>query len=326
MTSKRCLRVLSVAAAAALAVAAPAVAQDVEAGVRAWQEENFDEAVRNWRPLADRGDVDAQFNLGHAYRLGRGVPRNMNLAEQWYERAARAGHVEAQAMYGLILFQNGRRREAIPYVERAAQAGDPRAQYFYGTALFNGDVVEQNLPLAYAYLSLSAAQGLSYAQGQLQEVEQHVSADDRARGAELAVRIESEARSGGSSTRIAAAEPPPTAPPPRIAATEIPPSRVSQEPPAPTRTAAAAPTAAERPPEAAPAASGRWRVQLGAFSSDANARRAWGQLSGRLSGMQPFYERAGNLVRLQAGPLPTRAAAERACAALRGQGCFPVAP
>jgi cell division septation protein DedD len=67
-------------------------------------------------------------------------------------------------------------------------------------------------------------------------------------------------------------------------------------------------------------------VQLGAFSNDANARRAWETLSGRLNGLQPFYVRAGNLVRLQAGPLASRAAAQQTCASLRGQGCFPVAP
>ena len=101
------VRALASAAVAALIVlSAPAAAQSVEAGVQAWQSGNYEDAIRQWRPLADRGDQDAQFNLGHAYRLGRGVPQNMNLAEQWYERAARAGHVEAQAMYGLILFQN----------------------------------------------------------------------------------------------------------------------------------------------------------------------------------------------------------------------------
>ena len=107
--------------AAAAGLAASAAAQDVQSGIQAWQSGRYDEAVREWRPLADRGDADAQFNLGHAYRLGRGVPQNLNLAEQWYERAARAGHVEAQAMYGLILFQNGRRDEAMPYVQQAAE-------------------------------------------------------------------------------------------------------------------------------------------------------------------------------------------------------------
>ena len=53
-------------------------------------------AVRHWRPLADRGDADAQFNLGQAYKLGRGVPRNMT-SPSWYENAARQGHEQAQA-------------------------------------------------------------------------------------------------------------------------------------------------------------------------------------------------------------------------------------
>src|SRR5918993_3622811 len=154
---------MSAAAAALMIVAAPAWAQSVEAGVEAWQAANYDEAIRQWRPLADLGDLDAQFNLGHAYRLGRGVPRNMNLAEQWYERAARAGHVEAQAMYGLILFQNGRRQEAMPFVQAAAERGDARAQYVYGTALFNGDIVARDRPRAFAYISRAAAQGLPYA-------------------------------------------------------------------------------------------------------------------------------------------------------------------
>ena len=68
----------------------------------------------------------------------------MTLAEQWYERAARQGHEEAQANFGLLLFQNGRRREAMPWIERAADRGDPRAQYVLGTALFNGDLVARD--------------------------------------------------------------------------------------------------------------------------------------------------------------------------------------
>src|SRR5687768_12753221 len=117
-------RLWAMAAAAAIAAtAATASAQSVEDGFKAWDAGRHDDAVRQWRLLADRGNADAQFALGHAYRLGRGVPRNLNLAEQWYERAARGGHAEAQAMYGVILFQNGRRQEALPYIERGAANG-----------------------------------------------------------------------------------------------------------------------------------------------------------------------------------------------------------
>ncbi|HEV2865196.1 MAG TPA: SPOR domain-containing protein [Allosphingosinicella sp.] len=318
--------------AAAVAFAAPSVplmAQTALQGISAWQAGRYEEAVRIWRPLADRGDADAQFNLGHAYRLGRGVPQNMNMAEQLYSRAARSGHVEASAMYGLILFQNGRREEAMPLIRRAAEAGDARAQYVYGTALFNGDLVPVDWPRAYAFISRAAAQGLPYAQSRLREMEQHLTPQDRARGTELAQEMARTAPvqvASNTPPPVVAVTAPPAPPPPRIAGTNVPPSSVATDRPAPPPSRPAPP--ATRPAPAVPAlasSGGRWRVQLGAFSTDANARRAWSQVAGRLGGLQPFYVRAGAVIRLQAGPLASRAAAERACAAAR-QACFPVAP
>src|SRR5436309_1462838 len=167
------------------AVAAPSV----RAGIAAWQAGDYALAIGNWRPLADRGDADAQYNIAQAYFLGRGVPQNSNLAEQWYERAARQGHEEAQANYGLLLFQNGRRGEAMPWIEQAANRGDPRAQYVYGTALYNGDLVPADLPRAYAMMSRAAAAGLPPAVSQLASMEPHLSAEDRARGTQLAAAL-----------------------------------------------------------------------------------------------------------------------------------------
>jgi len=287
-------------------------AGSVRAGVEAWQAGNYDEAIRQWRPLADRGDADAQYNIAQAYFLGRGVPQNMNLAEQWYERAARQGHDEAIANYGLLLFQNGRRRDALPWIERAAANGDARAQYVYGTALFNGDLIARDLPRAYALMTRAAQQNLPPAVTQLAEMERHLSPQDRARGVELA----REMRTAPPPVQTAAAEPARTRNPPRQTRPAQTPPRARPE--QPVRSAA-------RPPAAAPAVGGRWRIQLGAFSNEANARRAWGQVSGRLRGLSPYYVRAGGVIRLQAGPLLSRAAAERSCAA-SGQSCFPVSP
>ena len=47
------------------------------------------------------------FNLGQAYRLGRGVLVDLGTAQTWLERAAEKGHVDAQTTLGLLLFQNG---------------------------------------------------------------------------------------------------------------------------------------------------------------------------------------------------------------------------
>lgn len=48
------------------------------------------------RKGAAAGNQSAQHLLGVAYYFGKGVPRNRALAREWSERAAAAGHTEAQ--------------------------------------------------------------------------------------------------------------------------------------------------------------------------------------------------------------------------------------
>jgi len=52
------------------------------------------------RKLADRGDADAQWQMGARYHNGEGVPRDDAQAMQWFLRAAEQGHVIAQATLG----------------------------------------------------------------------------------------------------------------------------------------------------------------------------------------------------------------------------------
>ena len=80
---------------------------DVKAGVDAWTAGDFAGAVREWAGPAAQGDPDAQFNMGQAYRLGRGVETDVEQAEALYAKAAAQGHVKAADNYGLLLFQRG---------------------------------------------------------------------------------------------------------------------------------------------------------------------------------------------------------------------------
>ena len=77
-------------------LAAPLSAQSVKAGIDAWQKADYAAAVAIWRPLAEQGDADAQFNLGQAYRVGRGAPIDLGASQLWFERAAAKGHLDAQ--------------------------------------------------------------------------------------------------------------------------------------------------------------------------------------------------------------------------------------
>ena len=197
--------------------AAPLAAQSVKAGIEAWQRSDYSAAVSIWRPLAEKGDADAAFNLGQAYRLGRGVPTNLAAAQTWFERAAEKGHVDAQATLGLLLFQNGNQAGGLKWLKAAAEQGEPRALLVYGTALFNGDGVTQDPILGYAYVSRAAAQGLAPAKETLAQLDKLLPVEDRKKGVALAMS-QGEGRAGAEleagqrkpkAARTAAAKPSP---------------------------------------------------------------------------------------------------------------------
>ncbi len=302
-------RFLFLASAAGLLLAAPASA-DVKSGVDRWMRGDYAGAVAEWRPMADRGDADAQFNLGQAYKLGRGVTANAGLAQNWYEKAAKQGHEQAQVNVGLLLYNNGRRQEAMPWIRKAADLGDPRAQYILGTELFNGDLVGKDWPRAYALMLKAADGGVPPAADNLKAMERFIPAEQRRQGTALAQNM---GRGGPARGGIAS-----------IARPAVTPVKAGPAP----KPVAAAPVRAAAP---APVAGGRWRVQLGAYGNAGGAQRAWAGLKGKvaaLGSLQPNYVAAGAVTRLQAGPLASRAAADRVCAAAKAAGaaCFPVAP
>ncbi len=166
---------------------------NVKTGVDAWERGDFAAAVKEWRPLAVKGDADAQFNLAQAYRFGRGVPSDMKQAEDWYRRAATQGHVQAEDNLGLIMFQNGDTAGAMPLIERSANRGEPRAQFVYGTALFNGDMAKQDWPRAYGYMTRASAAGLSRASTALAQMDQYIPLEQRQQGLTIARQLEVQA-------------------------------------------------------------------------------------------------------------------------------------
>ena len=75
-------------------LSAPAWA-DFQAGVDAYNRGDYASAMREWRPLAEQGNADAQFNVGVLYAKGLGVPPNYIQARQWYKQAAAQGYAKA---------------------------------------------------------------------------------------------------------------------------------------------------------------------------------------------------------------------------------------
>jgi TPR repeat protein len=290
----RASRWSAILACASLFVAAPAAAQSVKAGIEAWQRGDYVGAVSIWRPLAEAGDPDASFNLGQAYRMGRGVLVDLSSAQTWLQRAAEKGHVDAQTTLGLLLFQNGNQVEGLRWLKGSAEKGDARAMLVFGTALFNGDSIAQDPVLGYAYVSRAAAQGLEPAKSTIAQMDEILPVAQRKKGVALAMQK--------AKTQTATKAPQKVATTDRAAAKSTAPSAV---------------------------VSGGWRIQLGAFSQRSSAEALFRRLSGSapIVGRRQFLVPAGAVTRLQVGPYPSKSAAAAACSALsaRGQACFPVA-
>jgi cell division septation protein DedD len=291
-----------------LALAAPASAQSVKAGIEAWQRADYSAAVAIWRPLAEKGDADAAFNLGQAYRLGRGVPTNLAVAKSWFERAADKNHVDAQTTLGLLLFQNGDQAEGLKWLKAAAEQGEARALLVYGTALFNGDGVTQDPVLGYAYVSRAAAQGLEPAKETLAQLDKLMPLDQRKKGIAIA-------------KAKAKTAPPPA---PKVAKAARPAQVATVAKPASTK---APPVASAASTASAVAPSGAWRIQVGAFNDRSAAETAYRKLAGNsaLAGRSPQYIPFNQFIRLRIGPFASKASAAAACSALR-VACYPVPP
>ena len=106
-----------------LMLATPAWA-DFQAGVDAYNRGDYETALKEFRPLADQGDAEAQLNLGDLYHFGF---LDNKEAAKWYRLAAEQGNAEAQSNLGLM-YENGQGvpqdyQEAVKWYRLAAEQG-----------------------------------------------------------------------------------------------------------------------------------------------------------------------------------------------------------
>lgn len=345
---------VALAAFALLLSTAPAAA-DVKAGVDAWSRGEYEAAVKQWREPALKGDADAQFNMGQAYKMGRGVKADLNVALDWYKKAAAQGHLQAADSYGHLLHYQGKIPESLPYLKTSADRGDPRAQYLLATELFNGAHIEKDWVRAYALMTRASSAGMAPASRSLAQMDQYVPLEQRQAATVLAGELEQ--RADRARTAQVAGFPINTAPPPNSAkpvtvppsqippsttpgfpsnipiagepARSTPPIKVAPAKTVPAKPAPAKPTPVKSAPVKAAATDGAWRIQLGAFGDEANAKKLWASLESKnadMASLQPYLKAAGNVTRLQAGPFASKASAEAICTKLKatGQACIAV--
>lgn len=111
---------------------------------RRWAE-NFEKRKRD----AEKGDLEAQFQLASNYLYGVGVSKNEKEGVKWLTRAAEKGHVDAQFELGQRLEGAGNDlRQAAKWYEKAAEQGHAFAQLRLIFMYEYGKGVEKNYDLA----------------------------------------------------------------------------------------------------------------------------------------------------------------------------------
>ena len=62
----------------------PSYSADFNKGLNAAQNGDYATALKEWKPLAEQGDAEAQINLGVMYNHGWGVPQDFKAVQVQY--------------------------------------------------------------------------------------------------------------------------------------------------------------------------------------------------------------------------------------------------
>ena len=189
--------------------ALPAFSQEsggFEAGVTAYENGRYPDAIAVWEPLADKGDINSLNMLAQLHRLGLGVQQDDEKAFELYEMAAERGSDEAQVNVAFQLLTGKGveqdREKAASWFAKAADSGNALAQYNLGLMYEKGIGVEQDREFATELYQVSADQGQKRAIARLEALEE--SNDGQAEAAAKAA--EEEAKMAAAKAKARAEE------------------------------------------------------------------------------------------------------------------------
>jgi TPR repeat protein len=140
-------------------------------GYEALSRKDYVTAANEYRPLAERGNAEAQYRIGRMYEFGNGYPQDKAQGIAWIRKAAAQNHADAQQELGVIYATgDGVKQDdvqAVAWFRKAATRGEPMAQYNLGLLYAKGQGVEKDYAQAIAWWRKSATQGNADAQFKL---------------------------------------------------------------------------------------------------------------------------------------------------------------
>ena len=139
-----------------LAIADNDIANDVRLAITAYKNSDYKTASKEFKKMAENGQVEAQRFLGQMYDKGLGVPQNYRKALSWYKKAA--------------------------------EQKDPAAQYHLGVKYANGHGVQENQLQAYIWFAISFNNGYEPAADPLRVLNKSLSTRDRQQALQVVVQ------------------------------------------------------------------------------------------------------------------------------------------
>lgn len=182
------LRHFSFCVLATLLCAGFSLGANLDDAKRAYHQRDYATAVKEFTGLAEQGNWEAQLILGKMYMLGQGVATDSDLAIKWFKAAAVQGDSEAEFFLGsLYLLPQKDVSEGLKWLRLSADQGEQDAQLLLGKAYMKGDKVLPRDPIqGEMWLRLAAKDNKDFYQDALHEAERQMTADQIAKGKELA--------------------------------------------------------------------------------------------------------------------------------------------
>ncbi len=155
--------------------AADADAKTMQAGHEAFTSGDFKKALEVWKPLAEKGNSQAQFYLSTLYSNGEGIEQDVFSALSWLTSSAQAGYSAAQFNLG-NRYYHGRWVEqdhlrAAQWWRKAAEQGVPQAAYNLGSLYYHGQGLKKNKDEAMRWYRKAAELGSDEAKKVLAKLE-----------------------------------------------------------------------------------------------------------------------------------------------------------
>lgn len=112
--------------------------------------------------LAEKGNADAQYDLGWAFFSGESVKMDGDLALHWFQKSAIQGHPKGMWKVGCS-FEGKDMEQAVCWYQKSADAGCSAAQWWLGVKYYRGEGVKKDIQLALHWFHKAAEQNDAFA-------------------------------------------------------------------------------------------------------------------------------------------------------------------